>query len=180
MSETTTAESIEAKAAELGLTMTAEFVPWSQSRNAGERHRSLNWRVTLHRNGRAFLTTDYGAGIAHCPGYKYRPGDTRSGYERDQRVNRECETGYPARFHGRGPKDQAILPRFADVLASLCVDTDAIDAPDFETWASYLGFDTDSRKAEATYRACLEIATRLRAALGAEEFEELRGACRGY
>jgi hypothetical protein len=53
--------------------ITAEFVPWSQSRNREEKddrgnpRRSLNWRVTLKIRGRDVLATDYGAGIAHCP-----------------------------------------------------------------------------------------------------------------
>lgn len=59
----------------LGLTVTAEFVPFSQSRNAANDpgnkpgERSLNWRVTLNRNGAPILTTDYQAGIAHAPSY---------------------------------------------------------------------------------------------------------------
>lgn len=55
---------------ELGLTVEALFVPFSQSRNKNEQHISLNWIVTLKRGGKDVMTTEYSAGIAHCPGYK--------------------------------------------------------------------------------------------------------------
>ena len=61
-------------AAKLGLTMTADFVPWSLSRNAGEKDPSLNWKITLHKDGRPFLTTDYMAGSGHCPSYNQHFG----------------------------------------------------------------------------------------------------------
>ena len=55
-------------AAKHGATMTAEFIPFSQSRNKGDKSPSLNWRVTIQRNGRAVLTTDYSAGCAQPQG----------------------------------------------------------------------------------------------------------------
>jgi len=58
--------------AALGLTIESVFVPFSQSRNKAEKRNSLNWKVSLCRNGKAFLTCDYSAGIAHCPGYKVK------------------------------------------------------------------------------------------------------------
>lgn len=56
--------------ADLALTVESVFVPFSQSRHKDEPHKTLNWRVTVKRNGRDILTTDYSAGIMHCPGYK--------------------------------------------------------------------------------------------------------------
>ncbi len=123
----TTAETIEAVATDLGLTMTTEFVPWSRSRNAAEKHPSLNWKVTLHRTdwlpggktGKRYdiLTTDYMAGPGHCP--SYRQGD--NGVMGAECVRHECETGKPVFWSpnvgavsssGRKP----ILPVLADVL----------------------------------------------------------------
>lgn len=50
-------------------------------------------------------------------------------------------------------------PKLADVLCSLQMDvSSAVNAGDFEDWASDLGYDTDSRKAEQIYRACLKSA----------------------
>lgn len=42
----------------------------------------------------------------------------------------------------------------------------------FENWASEYGYDTDSRKAESIYQACLDIALKLRGDIALK----LRGA----
>lgn len=215
----------------LGLTMTAEFVPWSKSRNAGEKQPSLNWKVTLSNarrdyrcacgkewtrpvrlsehtpnvsgeateycpeckvkwlsaspvRGGAFLTTDYGAGCGRCPSY-----EQRATIHSAAAVKWECENGTKAigevstGFHSGNRmalKPQPILPNLADVLHSLVSDAEAIDYPTYEEWADNLGFDRDSRKGEAAYRACLESGLKLRAALGEEGLRRLREACEGY
>lgn len=171
----TTKESIEAVAATLGITMTVEFVPWSKSRNKGEKLPSLNWTITLHKVGKAFLTTDYMTGMGHCPSYK----QGRLTTDQDANIRKECETGHTCRdgFVYRG---KPILPSLADVLPSLASDAEAIDCGTFEAWADNYGMDTDSRKAEATYRACLEIGLKLRAALGEDGLKTLREAVQDY
>lgn len=172
---TTTAEHVEQTAAELGLTMTAEFVPWSRSRNAGEKHPSLNWRVTLHKGWRAFLTTDYMAGSGHCPSYK----QGRLTVDEDATIKQECQTGRKCR-NVHGLPGEAINPKLADVLCSLVRDGDAIEFDSFEDWADSLGEDTDSRKAEAVYRACLDTGLKLRNALGEDGLKRLREALQDY
>lgn len=176
-------EKIEAVAAELGITMTTVFVPWSQSRNKGEKQPSLNWEVTLHRKvgpgdgGVTVLTTDYSAGYGHCPSYK-----PRATIFSDKAVRFECKHGHAA----LGDNDccftagKAILPEFADVLHSLASEAEVLDRSSFEEWASELGYDTDSRKAEGVYRACLEIALKLRNALGEDGLKKLQEACQDY
>lgn len=180
---TATKESIRSCAAGLGLTMTSEFVPWSKSRNAGEKHRTLNFKVTLHKDGRAFLTTDYSAGVAHAPGYAKQSGDSASGYERDQRVAWECEHGKPSRYRAWGCsalKAEPIVPEIADVLYSLSLDSSVLDFPTYEDWAGEYGYDADSRKGEATYRACIEIALKMRAGLGEAGMRQLADAVQDY
>jgi hypothetical protein len=66
----------------LGLSVSSEFIPFSQSRNAkanakpGER--SLNWQVTVHNAaGHPILTTYYSAGVGHCPAYRQGPLERR-------------------------------------------------------------------------------------------------------
>lgn len=185
---------IQAAMAALGLSVTAEFVPWSQSRNKDEKatspntgepnpkfpRRSLNWRVTVKRNGRDALTTDYSAGIAHCPAYKSKHYGARPGFmniDRDAAVTRECETGFASRdFGSLMAKGAPILPDPVDVLASLVRDSDVLDAGGFENWAGDLGYDTDSRSAEAIYRACLDVSLKLRSALGEAGLAKLREA----
>lgn len=181
-----TREERAAIVASLGLTVESVFVPFSQSRNKAEKYPSLNWRVTVLRNGREILTTDYSAGSAHCPSYKH---DDKA--ETRHMVAWECEHGFKAsgvRWGGRpeaygatrGNVAQPIKPDSLNVLASLAMDSDVIDAGGFESWASDLGYDTDSRKAESIYRACLDIALKLRSALGDSGLQTLRNAFEGY
>jgi hypothetical protein len=176
----TTAATIEAVAAELGLSMKAEFVPWHQSRNSQERHRSLNWKVTLAKHGRDFLTTDYSAGEGHCPSYKQ--GDNT--VDRVHAVRLECQTGLPSYFINSGVftkrGGKPIMPKFADVLYSLASDSDVLDAGGFESWAENYGYDSDSREAEAVYNACVKIALKLRGAIGEDGLRKLREACQDY
>jgi hypothetical protein len=58
-------------------------------------------------------------------------------------------------------------PDAADVLSSLVSDASSVEnARSFEEWASDLGFDTDSRKAFATFQECERSAKRVRRFLG--------------
>ena len=169
-----------------GLTVTSEFVPFSRSRNAendtgrSPDKRSLNWRVTLHRDGKPILTTDYSAGLAHCPSYK--PG-ARWTLDYAELIEHETETGTTAkRMNAIGfiAKGKPITPKTADVVYSLVLDAGVLDARNFEDWASEYGYDTDSRKAETIYRACLEIALQLRNGLGEAMLADLRDAAQEY
>jgi hypothetical protein len=145
--------------------------------------------VTIHHNGREVMTTDYGAGIGHAPGYKAepRPGIAPGTwkYHRYQVVRKECETGIEHRiaYHDTAvpasPR-KPILPTIEDVLYCLASEADALDHPTFESWASDLGYDPDSRSAETTYRACLETARKLRAALGDDGLARLREAFQDF
>jgi hypothetical protein len=173
--DTTPRQKLEAFMAEHKLTIDAVFVPLSHSRNAGGKWRSLNWRVTLKRDGREVLTTDYSAGEAHAPAYSWK-ADNKSGiprHIRDAAIADECEQGVAMSKpfgsfveHKAHATRKRIDPDVVSVFWSMLQDSDVIDAGGFEDWASNFGYDTDSRKAEATYRACLDNALKLRAALG--------------
>ena len=153
-------EKIQAFMAENKVTIESEFVPWSQPRNKGEKHRSLNWRIKILRADRTILETDYSAGVAHCP--SYRQG------RRTVDVERETETG------------RRIAPDACDVIASLSMNSSVLDCSSFEEWAGEFGYDVDSRKAESIYRACLEIALKLRNGLGEEGLRALQIAAQDY
>lgn len=171
------------------ITIEATFVPWSKSRNKGEKSPSLNWLVTMKRNDRDVLTTDYSAGIGHTPAYKSKPP---IGWDRPARMwptlagAWECENGKPVTLVSWDSNFRAkngappITPDPCDVLSCLALDAGVLDAGGFEYWASDLGYDPDSRKAEAIYRECLEIALKLRAGLGDKGFSELREAASDY
>jgi hypothetical protein len=189
-SELSPRDALAAAIAKHGLTVDAVFVPFSQSRNKAEKHKSLNWRVTLRRDGKEVLTTDYSSGIAHCPGYKNPPKVTPPAYQarvRDKICAWECESGKTGVHNdatgnvspswiNRG----AILPDPVDVIWSITRDSDALDYPTFENWASEFGCDPDSRSGEAIYRRCLEIALKMRGFIGEAGLRELTEAGRDF
>lgn len=169
---------LEAFAAQSGITYSAVFVPQSQSRHKGEKSLTLNWRVELVRDGYC-MATDYMQGIGHLPDYK----PARTVYEQERQQ-------YAAE-HGKyaASADNSVFPRFRpvpppaliDVLYALSSDSTVIDYPGFEEWARDCGENTDSRKAEETYRACLDVALKFRRLLGGDSaMDKLRTACEDY
>jgi hypothetical protein len=160
-----------------GVTVESVFVPFSKSRNAGEKSPSLNWRVTVKKAGREVLAGDYSAGCAHAPSYKAG----RMTRDDSELLKFECEHGKKARGKSWGVTGGApILPDLADVLAAFAMDSGVIDSGTFEEWARDCGYDEDSREAEKIYRACLETALKLRNGLGESAFAELRDIANEY
>lgn len=180
----TAKETLQQAMSDLGITIDAVFVPWSESRSfkpgAKVTERSLNWRVTVKRNNRAICTTDYTAGIGHAPSYKQ---GARMSLDGEAALIHETERGTvakPSAMLGHVYSGKPIKCDPCDVIYSLVSDSSAIDYPTFEEWARELGYDTDSRKAESIYRACLEIALALRSALGDSGLAQLQTACQDY
>ena len=185
--EQTPKERLAAAMAALGLTVTAEFVSFSRSRSAkadtqAPNSPNLNWRVTLHRSARPILTTDYSAGSGHCPASKasVKRLGSHGSIDRTAAIRWECEHGKESVNYTFALGGKAILPDPVDVVWSLTQDADVIDAGGFEEWAGNYGYDTDSRKAEGIYRACLEIALKLRSAIGDTGLQQLRDAGQDY
>lgn len=173
---------IEAWALKHGVSMVAEFVPFSKSRNAKEKHKSLNWKVTLYAmRGAPIITTDYMQGSGHCPAYKASVKElgNRDCIMREGAITFECETGkaYLPRY---ATVKKLPGPELADVLSSLSMESDVIDYRGFEDWAENFGYESDSRKAEAVYKACLDIALKLRNGFGDAAMAELALACQDY
>lgn len=72
---------------------------------------------------------------------------------------------------GRGISHE---PSLADVLDCLASDAAGYEnAQDFEQWADEYGYDTDSRKAEKTYRAVKRQAEQLKRTIGDDAYSEL-------
>lgn len=161
----------------MGVTMDSVFVPFSQSRSKGEKIPSLNWRVTMKKDGREVITTDYMQGCGHCPAYK-NPSTFNSGkrdqWRTDQRIKEECETGREVPKDGGMRRPRIAPPSVVDVLYSLLLDASALDFRDFADWCSDLGYDTDSIKAKQAYDECIATATKLRAAFGQKTVDDLR------
>lgn len=176
-------DQINATLDKYNLTVESVFIPFSQSRNAGEKSPSLNWRVTLKQNGRNVLTTDYSAGCAHAPSYKQ---SFKRDYINDQMVKAECEYGGQARHMGASDwvgvpenKKGTIKPDPADVVYSLLMDSEVLDYSSFEEWAGSFGYDEDSRQAEQIYNACMKIALKFRQ-IGESAIAELREVFQDY
>lgn len=164
------------------LTVESEFVPWSCSRNAGEKMPSLNWKVTLKQAGRVILTTDYMAGMGHCPAYKSVNPFRLTMYDMEP-IKAECETGLPHK-HGSVARvvptsKNKIQPESRDVIYSLLMDSEVLQYSGFEEWAREFGYDEDSRKGEQVYNACMKIALQFNR-LGESVISELREAFQEY
>lgn len=63
-------------------------------------------------------------------------------------------------------------PEAVDVLECLALDASGVENASFEEWASEYGYDTDSRKAERTFKLYERQAAQLRRFLG-DHFETL-------
>ena len=202
--ETITAETLQG----LGITIETTFVPWSKSRNykdgASYRERSFNFKVIVKLDGRwVGGQVDYMMGLGHSPSNRdpkiYLLGtqtcsDSFRNHCRDTILAHEAEFGiiYQATERSTGivcterpyPQDQGrkrkITPDPVDVLWCLVQDSYVLDYPDFETWASDYGCDTDSRKAEQVYQACLRNSLRFRAGLGDELLSQLKELYQDY
>lgn len=130
---------IESWAEKHKVTIESVFVPFSQSRNKDEKHKSLNWRITVRRDGRDILHTGYSAGIGHAPDYRSKtPPLFRGSYAnswRNDALEVNCELGFAAAggFNGAEPdRKKPIKPDACDVLWSLSLDARVLDNSGFE------------------------------------------------
>ena len=72
-----------------------------------------------------------------------------------------------------------VRPSAASVLHCLLSDATACEQS-FRDWCSDYGYDEDSRKAEATYRACQEAGDKLRKIFTGQQVRELRELLQDY
>lgn len=76
---------------------------------------------------------------------------------------------------------QKVAPKLDDVCHSILSDGAAFfDGERFEEWCANYGYDTDSRKAEATWRACDDIGRALARGLSRDELDGLRQWASNY
>lgn len=166
-----------------GTVYTPTFVPFKASRNKGEKQPSINWIVTLIRNGKS-ISVEYSQGTG-CVSERdaklikrlVRP--VQHSGRRSMDVARlesgMCETGWigtPNNVFGKGK--QLDPPELKTVVWCLLEDGTAVDNGSFEDWADELGYDKDSRSAEAIYRACLDTGLKMRAMFGDATISKLR------
>ena len=175
MTATTESKELESKLRELvgsDLEYSAEYQVGHERTKKPDRE--LVWKIKL-KNGNVRLETEYFQGCAHLPGYNWQTSQTVAG---DEAIARALHAGRKLCGNGcevaLGATGLLSAPPLSEVMYSLVLDAEAIDHASFEEWASAFGYDTDSRKAEATYRACLEFAIKLRAMFGNEVVNQIR------
>ena len=76
-------------------------------------------------------------------------------------------------YFSKGYDHHGAEPQAAEVLSCLADDAAGVEYRGFEEWCSDYGYETDSRKAEKTFKACKHIAARLQSFLGVELFDQL-------
>ena len=180
---------LETLAQDLGVDYTATYVPFSQSRNykpgveKGVGFKSvdlsLNWKVKIVRMS-SEIVIDYMQGIAHYPKYGEirRAGGGILVVDWDAMIADLERGSYYTSSHTVNRKFPP--PKFTDVMYALLLDSDAVNHANFESWARDFGYDTDSRSAEATYRACLDTGLKLNAMLGQAKMAEMRELFKDY
>ena len=177
--------------AALGLSMTATFVPQSQSRNRDDKTPTLNWLCDLKIDGREYRGIQNQQGIGHVPGRpQWHGSNTLHQQELLNAYDSAAESGtYPRQpVHllknwqspSMAPRVKLPSPTLEDVLYSLLTDAEA-GGRTFEDWAGDFGYDTDSRKAEAMFRECQDVYARLVKLLGSPAaIESLRVVFQDY
>lgn len=169
----------------LKLTYTPVFVPTKQPQEKVE-HPQLHWEVTLNK-GRQSMTIPYRQGCGHVPGYQQYHKNPYEKRLHDEMIREACETGLYVKHKHQWLTDSYIKskvkvpePKLADVLYCLVMDSDCFQMSGFEEWASCFGYDTDSREAEKTYRACLEQSLQFKSLIGQAALDTLQDAFQDY
>lgn len=168
----------------LGLTMQAAQLDNRQDNLDREWAKgSSRWSCTITRGG-ASMTVTYSMGAAHrrwdSDKLRHKVGGS---YTRQELESVSPALG--ARGIGGAPESialreareaytVAVEPDLPGVLDCLASDSQGYEwAGSFEDWAAEYGYDTDSRKAEATYRHVGEQARALRHLLGLDDYRLL-------
>lgn len=121
----------------------------------------FEWECTLVMPGseHRLLTTPYKLGVGHCT--LNGKGVTKLKIDRTIRAHVRPRDNSLSSYEGHVvPKN----PELADLLNSLQSDCAGGDQS-FEEFCGDFGYDTDSRKAYATWEACTQIRGRMRSLL---------------
>jgi hypothetical protein len=138
----------------------------------------IAYDVTLKRNGKPIWSGPYKLGVGHVKGMPVKRV-TLADQERLDPIGYASRSAYDeaaqARVAASLAQSQKVSPKLDDVLHSLLMDGSAyFDAQSFEDWCNDYGYDSDSRKAEATWKACDEIGRNLARAFTPSELSDLR------
>jgi hypothetical protein len=151
----------------------------------------LAYTVTLSYQGRDVLTTAYHLGTGHVSREEIaRVSDNYSTPARYAAYYVTVLRKPCAKFVDQKGWVSAIAyaanrcnvkPCLADVLHSLCVEsTPYFTHSTFDDWAGDYDYDTDSRKALATYEQCIDTGRKLARAVPAHVLEQVQALTADY
>lgn len=152
---------VDAALAAMGVTFAARYI--------GETVKWEDQAVDHYRVKLGAFETDFYQGLGHRKPIKG--------------VNGPVKCPYPPHTMGAEAWNKQnvrpVAPTAAAVLYCLLSDMEVIDQS-FTDWASDFGYDTDSRKALATYKACCATGLALRKVFTAAQRADLRGMLQEY
>lgn len=156
--------------AKTGTTIESEFLRNGKHFDNDETTRDI-YKITIKRGSRSF-SFDFGQSIMNSQYYQ----DTIK--ERTYTLTGACRTGHYSinditKYQSGGQKLQLVkgkVPTAYDILCCL----QKYDVGTLENFCSEFGYDTDSKKAEKTYKAVVDEYKNLCALFSDKELEELQ------
>ena len=143
--QSATEQTISETLASLGFTVSAQFQPFSKSRNCDETTPCINWRLKV-TSRKGSMMVSYSQGYAHAPAYQAYEAE-RGVYSE---VWNECENGQISETGEALPP-----PSVADVFYSLTSDAQMIeDAPTFAEWCANFGEAGNCAETHKQFMAC--------------------------
>jgi hypothetical protein len=161
---------------ELGLSMQAEFLPWSTTKDLPKRFfpdplvgRELNWKFTFLKDGKEFLSISRGSDVCDFPSYP--PEAIMDGQLTEAQVEilqEEAETGHTRAGEVINP------PCLLAVLLSLCLEMlQPLEFDTYEKWELSFDRDSTSNRSEWAYERCKSTLRAFRSVLSEEDLERL-------
>lgn len=135
----------------------------------------INYYVTLTK-GSQFMTTYFSTGLGWIETISGRPATSVKFDKKNRRFLKRGPTGwlYDTNCDSLFSRYRIRKPTLADIIDSLAVDAQTTEnVKTFEEWARELGYDTDSRKAEAIYNRVCYLAVAFQNLLGNEAYYSL-------
>jgi hypothetical protein len=127
----------------------------------------IAYTVRLTHNDKEILVTPYRMGVGHVDikkpvrSWMFKPDEEALLYTWQKKPHAEFkDKQLHAEVACKLAQAQKVTPSLADVLYSLLMDATAYGQT-FEDWCCEFGYDTDSRRAEKTFRTCEAIGRRL-------------------
>lgn len=191
--KTETKETTETALRELGFSLAVLIGPRADV--ADNDWPNIKYRVELRFNDKPILETDYKLGVGHVDcqnpkvdtslaGVKLRlSSDEESLLRIWQRKPHAQFVSKPtwATVAAKLATYQKVAPSLPDVVHSLLLDGEPyFNGESFEDWASNFGYETDSRKAEEIYKACMEIGRQLKRGLPHDTITKAREILQDY